>query len=95
MNMNIKCSLNHRRTHRVVERGILSHISNMNFQFWAVLGSRDCRERKKIQTAISMLLLRTIFFKYFFLPKTALKSGILMAVWIFSLQSRLPKTAQN
>ena len=25
--------------HRVVDRGILSHISNMNFQFWAVLGS--------------------------------------------------------
>ena len=29
------------------ERGILIHIFNMNFQFWAVLGSEGCRERKK------------------------------------------------
>ena len=25
--------------HRVVDKGISSHVSNMNFQFWAVLGS--------------------------------------------------------
>ena len=52
-----------RRSHRVVDRDILSHISNMNFQFWAVLGSRGCRE-KKIQTAISMILLRAVFFMF-------------------------------
>ena len=33
-------------THRVVDRGILSHISNMTFQFWTVLGSVGCREIK-------------------------------------------------
>ena len=49
-------------SHRV-DRGILSHISNINFQFWAVLGSRSCRG-KKIQTVISMLLLRTCFFMF-------------------------------
>ena len=37
----IDVSLNH----RVVDRGILSHISNMNFQFLAVLGSPGCREK--------------------------------------------------
>ena len=45
--------------HRLVDRGILSHISIMNFQFRAVWGSRGCRE-KKIKTAKSMLLLRAI-----------------------------------
>ena len=34
-----------RGSHRVVDRGILSHISDMNFQFWAVLGRRGCREK--------------------------------------------------
>ena len=29
------------RNHRVVDRVILSHIFNMNFQFWAVLGSKS------------------------------------------------------
>ena len=56
--------------HRVVDRGILSHI----FEFWTVLGSQGCRE-KKIQNDISMLHLRTIslcfhgqnfFHQYFF-----------------------------
>ena len=42
--------------HRVVDRGILSHIYNMNIQFLAALGSRGCRE-KKIQTSISKLFL--------------------------------------
>mgnify|MGYP001194092638 CR=1 FL=1 len=32
--------------HRIVDRGILSHVSSMNFQFWAVLGSQGCREKK-------------------------------------------------
>ena len=50
--------------HRLVERGILSHISNMNFQFWsAVLGSWGCRE-KKIQTSKSMLLLKTVLYVF-------------------------------
>jgi hypothetical protein len=40
--------------YRVVDRGILSHISNMNFH---------CRE-KEIQTAISMLLLRAVFYVF-------------------------------
>ena len=30
--------------HRIVDRGVLSHISNMNFQFWAVWGSWGCRD---------------------------------------------------
>ena len=30
-----------------IERVILIDIFNMNFQFWAVLGSEGCRERKK------------------------------------------------
>ena len=44
-----------RENHKVVDRGSLSHISNMNFQFWAVLGcfglfwavlgSRGCTEK--------------------------------------------------
>ena len=32
-------------THRVVDRGILSHISNMNFQFFPVLGSQACKAK--------------------------------------------------
>ena len=39
---------------------VLRHIFNMNFQSWTVLGSQGCKE-KKIQTAISMLLLRPVF----------------------------------
>ena len=46
--------------HRVVDRGILSHIYYINFQLLAVLGSRGFRE-KKDQTAITMLLLRAVF----------------------------------
>ena len=33
-------------TEYIVNRGILSHISNMNIQFWAVLGSQGCREQQ-------------------------------------------------
>ena len=42
---------------------IREQISNMNFHSWAVLGSRGCRE-KKIQTAISMQLLRPVFYVF-------------------------------
>ena len=31
--------------HRLVDRCVLRHISKMNFQSWAVLGSRVCREK--------------------------------------------------
>ena len=31
--------------HRVLDRGILSHIYNVSFQFRAVLGSQGCREK--------------------------------------------------
>ena len=31
--------------HRLENRCVLRHISNMNFHSWAVLGSRGCRER--------------------------------------------------
>jgi hypothetical protein len=40
------------KTH-IREQCALRHISNMNFQSWAVLGSWGSRE-KKIQTAISI-----------------------------------------
>ena len=49
--------------HRLENRCVLKHISNMNFQSWVVLGSQGCRE-KKIQTAISMQLLRSVFFMF-------------------------------
>ena len=41
--------------HRLENRCVLRHISNINFQSWAVLVSQA---EKKIQTAISVLLLR-------------------------------------
>ena len=44
-------------------RCVLRHISNMNFLSWAVLGSQGCIE-KKIQTAISMQLLRPVFYVF-------------------------------
>ena len=53
--------------HRLENRYVLRHISNMNFHSWAVLYSRGCKE-KKIQTSISMLLLRPVFF-YVFMGK--------------------------
>ena len=38
---------------------ILSHISNMNFQFWAVLGSQGCRDPlKKIMWATTVIAIR-------------------------------------
>ena len=40
----------------VVDRGILSHISNMNFQFWAGFGQSGLQREKKIQTAMRILL---------------------------------------
>ena len=43
--------------HRLENKCVLRHIYNMNFHSWVVLGSQGCRE-KKIQTAISMLLLK-------------------------------------
>ena len=32
--------------HRLENRCVLRHISNMNFLYWAVLSSRGCREKK-------------------------------------------------
>ena len=56
---NVKVGYNHRLENRCV----LKHNSNMNFHSWAVLGYQGCRE-KKIQTAISMLLLRPVFYVF-------------------------------
>ena len=58
--------------HRIVERGILSHISNMNLQFLAVVVSRSCRG-KKVQTFINILLLNAVSF-YVFMGKKNLKT---------------------
>ena len=44
-----------------------TRIYQTDAQFWAVLGSQDCRE-KEIKTVISMLLLRSVF--YVFMAKT-------------------------
>ena len=51
--------------HRLENRSVLRNISNMNFLFWAVLGSRGLQREKKVQTAISMQLLRPVFFYVF------------------------------
>ena len=45
---------------RLENRCVFRHIFDMNFHSLAVLGSQGCRE-KKIQTTISMLLLRSSF----------------------------------
>ena len=45
--------------HRVVDRGFLSHISNMNFQIWAVLGSSS-HGQKKILHLISNIVASTL-----------------------------------
>ena len=45
--------------HRSVDI-VLGHIYNMNFQFWAIYGQSGL-QRKKIQTAISVPLLRSVF----------------------------------
>lgn len=54
--------------HRVVDTGILSQISNMNFQFWlfGIVGLPN----KKIQITLSILLLKVVFlcFHEQFLP---------------------------
>ena len=45
-------------------RSLDTRIYKTDIQFWSVLGSRGCRERKKSQTAISMLLLRAVFYVF-------------------------------
>ena len=52
-------------TEYIVDRGIVSHISNMNIQFWASLGSRGCRE--KFQT-LQICYFWSQFFMFFW-PK--------------------------
>ena len=47
----------------------LQESKKTNYQFWAVLGSRDCREKN--QTAISMQLLMSVFY-VFMVKKTFL-----------------------
>ena len=47
------------------QRSLDTRIHKTDIQFWAVLGIRGCKE--KIKTAISMLLLRSVF--YVFLAK--------------------------
>ena len=42
------------------DRWIRESIKRIHIQFWAVLGSQGCTE-KKIQTSISMLLLKSVF----------------------------------
>ena len=61
--------------------------------FWAV----GAAERKKLPTAIrERSLMTSLVFWLWKHKKNDLKSSILMAVWLFfSLQPRLPKTAQN
>ena len=49
--------------HRLDDRCVLRHISNMNFLSWAVLGSRGYKE-KRIQTAISLQLLTPVFYVF-------------------------------
>jgi hypothetical protein len=51
--------------HRLENRCVLRHISNIKIQSWAV-GAAE--REKKIQTAISMLLLSAVFF-YVFMGK--------------------------
>ena len=60
LNEDCKITITNAYNHRLENRCVLRHISNMNFHSWAVLGSWGCRE-KKIQTAISMQLLRPVF----------------------------------
>ena len=49
--------------HRLENRCVLKHFSNMNFHSWAFLGSRGYRE-KKILTAVIVLLLRPVFYVF-------------------------------
>ena len=44
-------------------RSLNTRIYKTNYQFWAVLSSWGCRE-KKLQTAISMQLLRSVFYVF-------------------------------
>ena len=59
--------------HRVVDRGISSHISNIDFQLWAVLGCRGCREFFFFLIPLGMLLF-SIIFLYVFMGKENLNS---------------------
>ena len=56
---NVKVGYNHRLENRCV----LKHNSNMNFHSWAVLGYQGCRE-KKIQTAISTTFEVSFFYVF-------------------------------
>ena len=98
-----------RRNQRYQQRWLDKIIYKTEMKFWAVLGSRGCRE-KKLPTAISMQLFEVVFSTFCLqtkdlkksfankkLKRSSKKVAYLWQLGFFflSLQPRLPKTAQN
>ena len=75
---------------RLENRCVLRHISDMNFQSWAVLGSQGCRERNATFKAVSFVFMVKNF--YIFKKRNTLKvSKFQKQIFMFSLE---PKTTE-
>ena len=53
----------HSENHRIADKGILSHIYDINFQFWAVLGTLGCKEKILMMAVFYVFMGKKILYR--------------------------------